>query len=166
VPIELYLVGDALARPGDAETKAEIFRMVDSLGLRGETRHYTWLPFKELISLALECHVFVQPSVTAADGDSEGSPAVMGQMMATAMPVVATRHSDIPYTFGAYADRLVPERDAGALAARLERYIDEPATLTREGLELRQQILGSFDTRLCAARLSDHYEHLMDGRPR
>ena len=165
VPLELHLVGNAAGRPGDAETKAEIFGMIDSLGLREQTKHYAWLPFKELIALALDCHVFVVPSVTAADGDSEGSPAVMGQMMATAMPVVATRHSDIPYTFGPYADRLVPERDAAALAERLQRYVDEPSVLTQEGLQLREQILGFFDTRICAGRLSDHYDALTASRP-
>jgi colanic acid/amylovoran biosynthesis glycosyltransferase len=165
VPLELHLVGDASGRPGDAETKAEMFRLVDSFGLREQTHHYAWLPFKDLIALALDCHVFVAPSVTAQDGDSEGSPAVMGQMMATAMPVVATRHSDIPYTFGPHADRLVPERDVGALVERLERYIDDPAALTREGLELRTQILGAFDTRICAGRLSDHYDSATHGVP-
>ncbi len=163
VPLELHLVGDASGRRGDSEAKEEIFRMIDTLGLREQTRHHAWLAFKDLIALALDCHVFVAPSVTAADGDSEGSPAVMGQMMATAMPVVATRHSDIPYTFGPYADRLIPERDAGAIVERLERYIDDPAALTREGLELREQILGTFDTRICAARLSDHYDRLTHG---
>ncbi len=160
VPLELHLVGEAAGRPGDAETRAELFRLIDTLGLQPFTSHRAWLPFRDLIALSLECHVFVAPSVTAADGDSEGSPAVMGQMMATGMPVVATRHSDIPYTFGPYADRLVPERDPGAIAERLQRYFDEPDTMTREGLELREQILGSFDTRLCAGRLSDHYEAL------
>ncbi len=163
VPLELHLVGDAVSRPGDAETKAEILGALDRLGLKGETTLHGWLTFKDLIALALDCHVFVAPSVTAADGDSEGSPAVVSQMMATAMPVVATRHSDIPYTFGAWADRLVPERDAGAIAERLERYFDEPAALTREGLELREQILGHSDTRLCAARLSDLYDSVTHG---
>ncbi|HNV75961.1 MAG TPA: glycosyltransferase, partial [Gemmatimonadaceae bacterium] len=121
---------------------------------------HKWLSFEKLIDVGLASHVFVVPSVTAEDGDAEGSPAVMGQMMATGMPTVATRHSDIPYTFGPYADRLVPERDPMALVERLQRYYDEPETMTREGLEYRAHILATFDTRICAGALSSVYDTL------
>jgi len=160
VSFQLYLVGDALGRPGDAATKAEIFHLIGELGISDQVEHHSWLPFRDLVSLGLSCHVFVAPSVTAADGDSEGTPAVMGQMMATAMPTIATRHSDIPYTFGPYADRLIPERDAGAIADALLKYAEEPERLTQDGLALRERILTIFDVRVCAPRLSDIYEGL------
>ena len=159
----LHLVGDVAGRPGDAETRAEIFRLIGELGLGDRVTHHSWLPFRDLIALGLSCHIFVAPSVTAADGDSEGSPAVMGQMMATGMPTIATRHSDIPYTFGPYADQLVPERDTGAIVDRLERYLDEPDRLTRDGLALREQMLTAFDLRVCAPRLSDFYDQVGRG---
>jgi colanic acid/amylovoran biosynthesis glycosyltransferase len=160
---QLHLVGDALSRPGDAETKASIFGLIGELGIGDRVTHHSWLPFRDLIALGLSCHVFVAPSVTAADGDCEGSPAVMGQMMATAMPTIATRHSDIPYTFGPFADQLIPERDTGAIAERLELYLDEPDRLTRDGLALREHILATFDLRVCAPRLSDIYDQVGRG---
>lgn len=160
VPLTLTLVGDAAGRRGDAEYKSELFDLIGRLELGDVVTHHKWLKFGDLVQLGLASHVFVVPSVTASDGDAEGTPAVMGQMMATAMPTIATRHSDIPFTFGPYADRLVPERDPGALIDRLQRYYDDPEAMTREGMEYRQQILETFDTRICAAALSTVYESL------
>jgi colanic acid/amylovoran biosynthesis glycosyltransferase len=164
VRFRLALVGDAAGRPGDDATKAAIFRLIGQHGLGDRVEHHSWLRFDQLVALGLASHVFVVPSVTASDGDREGTPAVMGQMMATAMPTIATRHSDIPFTFGPYADRLVPERDAAALAEALHRYVDDPDRMTHEGLEYRAQILAHFDARSCAARLSDLYEELAGAR--
>ncbi len=161
VPLTLTLVGDAaVGRPGDQQTKDEIFSLLAKYGLDSVCTQHQWLSFEKLIDLGLASHVFVVPSVTAEDGDAEGTPAVMGQMMATGMPTVATRHSDIPYTFGPYADRLVAERDPMALAERLQRYYDDPEAMTREGLEYRAHILATFDTRICAGALSSVYDRL------
>lgn len=160
VPFTLTLVGDAAGRAGDQEYKAHLLEQIGRHGLADLVTHHKWLRFGDLVQLGLSSHVFVVPSVTAADGDAEGTPAVMGQMMATAMPTIATRHSDIPYTFGPYAYRLVPERDPDALVHALQRYYDEPDAMTREGQEYRQQIIQTFDTRICAAALSTVYESL------
>ena len=36
------------------------------------------------------------PSVTASDGDMEGTPMALVDMAATGMPIISTTHSDIP----------------------------------------------------------------------
>ena len=61
------------------------------------------------------------------------------------------------YLFGEQRHLLVPERDASAIADRLQRYADDPDTLVSDGAALRRQIR-SFDVRQCAARLSDLYD--------
>jgi len=154
---ELQLVGDAKDKSGDSKTKEEIFRRIGQLGLENFVTHYPFLSFQELIDLALRSHVFVAPSVTAANGDAEGTPFVIQQMMATGMPVIATVHSDIPYLFGEQKHLLVPERDAGAIADRLRRYMDDPDTLVKDGAKLRNRIC-AFNIRECATRLSDLYD--------
>lgn len=163
IPFHLDLVGNVAGRAGDNETRDAMFRRIGELGLTDQVTHHSWLAFKDLIALGLRCHIFVAPSVTAADGDSEGTPAVMGQMMATGMAVIATRHSDIPYTFGPHADRLLPERNAAAIAEALEQYWEEPGRLSRDGAALRHQILHHFDLQVCAPRLSDLYDRLAPG---
>jgi len=160
IRIELHLVGDAARRPGDAATKEEVFRLIRRHGLEAVTQHHSWLAFEDLVRLALRCHVFVAPSVTASDGDAEGTPFVIQQMMATGMPVISTLHSDIPFIYGEHAHMLVPERSGQAIADRLMAYAEEPSRITADGLLLSKHIREKFDVRRCAASLSDLYDQV------
>jgi colanic acid/amylovoran biosynthesis glycosyltransferase len=153
VRFELLLVGEG----SDRETTEAVFRRIGQLGLEKVVTHHSFLSFQELIALALRAHVFVAPSVTAADGDAEGTPFVIQQMMATGMPVITTVHSDIPFLFGEQRHLLVPERDAQAIANRIQRYVDEPEALVTDGARMRERIR-AFNLHECAARLSDLYD--------
>jgi glycosyltransferase involved in cell wall biosynthesis len=84
-------------------------------------------------------------------------------MMATGMPTIATSHSDIPYVFGEHAHMLVPERDAGAIAERLQRYAEDPDTLVIDGIVLRDRIRRAFNVRECAVRLGEDYDAIRRG---
>lgn len=164
VPVHLELVGEATPKPGDREVEAEVEARIERWGLAGSITRRPLLPFGELIDLARRCHVLVHPSVTAASGDSEGTVFMIQQMMALGIPVVATRHGDIPYTFGPHADRLVPERDPAALAAALRRYVDDPTALEADARMYRTHAEGALDVRIQAGRLADLYDGLTRGR--
>jgi colanic acid/amylovoran biosynthesis glycosyltransferase len=162
VNLELLIVGGGkIEKPGDQKIKEEVFDLISRLGLEKHTTYRSFVPFKELLETALASHVFVAPSITAADGDSEGTPFVVQQMMATAMPVVATVHSDNPHIFGRYNHFLVPERDAQAIANRLQGFAENPESLTAVGMMLREQISRDFDVRVCATKLSHIYASLL-----
>jgi colanic acid/amylovoran biosynthesis glycosyltransferase len=158
IPAHLHLAGDASSKPGDARTKQEILDGIERRGLSDRVTHHSYLPFRDLVRLALACHVLATPSVTATSGDSEGTVFIIQQMMATGMPVVATRHADIPYTFGPLADRLVPERDASALARALRRYVDDPGALATDGTAFRTHAEASLDVRDAARALEEIYD--------
>jgi colanic acid/amylovoran biosynthesis glycosyltransferase len=162
VKLQLYLIGDEGDGYEDREPKDQIFCEIDRLDLNEQTTYHSFLTFQELINLALSCHVFVGPSVTAENGDAEGTPFVLQQMMATGMPCIATEHTDIPFLFGDLRHMLVPERDAEAIADRIGRYVKEPSMLVKDGANLRQRIRKAVDVRSCAARLSDLYDSVLE----
>jgi colanic acid/amylovoran biosynthesis glycosyltransferase len=164
VRLRLHLAGDAAGKPGDAKTKAEIFRLIGALGLSEVVEHHSFLPFNDLMKLALRSHLFIAPSVTARDGDSEGTPFVIQQMMASGMPVISTLHSDIPFLFGDQARMLVPERDSRAIADRILEYVAEPDRLPRDGKALRDQIRAHFDLGQRAAALATLYHRYSGAR--
>lgn len=158
VRLHVTLVGDALQKPGDAETKAAILRAIDRLNMNDVVTRHAYVPFDQLMEMALTSHVFVAPSVTSASGDAEGTPFVLQQMMASGIPVIATAHSDIPYIFGELRGLLIPERDADAIARRLQAYWEQPETVTHDGALMLKQIRTGFDVRVRAAALSDIYD--------
>src|SRR5690606_39794503 len=54
-------------------------------------------PWRALMDAAYRHHVFLSPSITASDGDTEGgAPVGLIEMAATGMPVISSRHADIP----------------------------------------------------------------------
>jgi colanic acid/amylovoran biosynthesis glycosyltransferase len=76
----------------------------------------THAQYREAIERA---HVCIQPSRVAADGDTEGgAPTVLLEMQAAGIPVVATRHADIPFVVPE-PERLAAEEDVDSLADEL-----------------------------------------------
>jgi colanic acid/amylovoran biosynthesis glycosyltransferase len=113
-PSELWLVGDG-------ELRAELQGLAMRLGVAGSVRFLGMLSADEYREVVRRAHICLQPSRVASDGDSEGgAPTVLLEMQATGVPVVSTRHADIPFVVAEPA-RLVAEEDADALARELVR---------------------------------------------
>ena len=163
VPVKLALVGDEAGKPGDRETKERLFAELRRHDLEDITSHSTFMTFRDLIEVALDSHVFVAPSVVARDGDAEGTPFILQQMMATGMPAITTTHSDIPYLFGGDRDLLSPERDAHAIAERLLHYANKPADLVTDGFTLGERIRRHFSAHEHARRLAGLYDSITGG---
>jgi colanic acid/amylovoran biosynthesis glycosyltransferase len=118
--IELHLVGDGKLRPAVEAT-------IDRLGLRSHVVLHGMVDHDALIRMLGEADLLVQPSVVAADGDTEGgAPTTLLEAQATGLPIVATRHQDIPYVVAGDAAVLVAERDADALADAIDGLIRSP----------------------------------------
>ena len=72
--------------------------------------------------------MFLSPSVTAQDGDSEGgAPVSIIEAQATGMPIVSTVHADIPEAVVPGESALLSaERDVDGLAENLAQVVAEP----------------------------------------
>jgi colanic acid/amylovoran biosynthesis glycosyltransferase len=129
VPIELTLIGDA---GSELESQHEKRRILDALkhsGLKTRTRLLGYQPHKAMLKEAYDHHIFLQPSVTAADGDTEGgAPVSIIEMLATGMLVVSTTHCDIPEVIGPDLQHLLaPERDVESLVACMVSLVQKPS---------------------------------------
>src|SRR5207248_4447076 len=74
-----------------------------------------------------ETAVLCMPSVVAADGDRDSMPVVVKEALAMEVPVVATDEVGLPELVREEWGRLVPPRDAAALAAAIEDLLALPA---------------------------------------
>ncbi|WP_416068163.1 glycosyltransferase [Rhizobium sp. ZK1] len=85
------------------------------------------LAHQDVRAMLDQSHIFVLPSVVAANGDMEGIPVSIMEAMAMGLPVISTRHSGIPELVeDDLSGILVDERDVDALSAAMERLGSEP----------------------------------------
>ena len=149
VEFELVLVGSgplekqlrSQARAADVPVRFTGFLAPD------EIRH--WLEVATVVAV---------PSVTAADGDSEGLPTVLLEAQAMGTPVVATLHSGIPEGVqqGVTAE-LVNEADSIALAAKLRSFLESPVKTEKFGAAAREFVSRNFDMRTQIEGLEEIY---------
>lgn len=132
----LSLVGDGPLRP-------TLELLIDELGLRDAVFLPGFVTQSDLGQLFARAHVYVQPSRTAPDGDTEGGhPAILVEALARGVPVVATTHADIPLVVREEVTGLLsPENDAEALARNLVRLANDRQTLAAMALAARKMTL-------------------------
>jgi colanic acid/amylovoran biosynthesis glycosyltransferase len=119
--VELHVVGDGELRP---QVEATIHR----LDLHDVVTLHGMLPHQALVQQLLDADLLLQPSVVAANGDTEGgAPTTLLEAQATGLPIVATRHQDIPFVVAEGESAvLVPERDVAALTHAIDGLLRTP----------------------------------------
>lgn len=158
VTLEVTIIGDAHDERTEREKRA-ILDAVERAGLGGCTRLPGYLPYDTVLDEARRHHVFLSPSVTASDGDSEGgAPVSIIEMCASGMMVVSTTHCDIP---GVVQDGvtglLAPERDTAALVEKLRWALAHPDAWAPMLAAGRAHIEAEFDARRQGERLGEIY---------
>jgi colanic acid/amylovoran biosynthesis glycosyltransferase len=155
-PSELWLVGDGPLRH-------ELEALASELGLTDSVRFLGMVSHDEYRQVIERAHVCLQPSRTAGDGDTEGgAPTVLLEMQASGVPVLATRHADIPFVVGR-PDELVDEDDAAALSAALVRLVEAPEADWDARIEAgRQLVEREHDGEVVARALASVYEEAIE----
>jgi glycosyltransferase involved in cell wall biosynthesis len=89
--------------------------------------------------------LFVQHSVTSEDGDTEGLPVAILEAMASALPVIATRHSGIPEAvIEGETGILVDEHDVSGMANAIISLLENPGRAKAFGEAGRRRVLSHF----------------------
>lgn len=82
---------------GDGPLRLKIEDFLDTYKMRENVKITGFLPYRRYIEEMQKGDIFIHPSITASDGDSEGgAPTVILEAQAMGMPVVSTYHGDIP----------------------------------------------------------------------
>jgi colanic acid/amylovoran biosynthesis glycosyltransferase len=148
-----HIVGDGPLRP-------RLEEMLRALSLTERVVLHGTLPREGVRQVLDESHVLLAPSVTAANGDQEGTPVAIMEAMAAGLPVVSTRHSGIPELVqDSVTGFLVPERDPDALAYAMRQLALTPERWAEMGRRGRAVVEREYDARVLNDRL---VEILMD----
>jgi len=162
VPIELTVIGDTNGQPQSDREKQNILDAVDRHGMSSKTRMLGYRTRDELFEEASAHHVFLAPSVTAADGDIEGgAPVSIIDMSAAGVTVVSTRHCDIPGIIRhGETGLLADERDVDGLLEQMRWLVNHGEERHRMLAAARKRIEEQFNGNVQAERLAAIYEEL------
>lgn len=163
VPLEITIIGDAPDGERAQREKREIFDILDARNLRPITKLLGYQPHDVLMAEAYAHHIFLSPSVTAADGDSEGgAPVSLIEMAASGMPIVSTAHCDIPgIILDGVSGWLAPERDVNALVVQFQRLVDDPDSWAARLRAGRKHIEVNFNAPIQGERLGEIYASVL-----
>lgn len=116
--------------------------LVRDRGLGDRVHLHGAQPSQFVARLMQEASLFVQHSVTAVDGDTEGLPVAILEAMTSAVPVVSTRHSGIPEAVvDGVTGLLVEEHDVDGMATAMATLLDEPERAAAMGAAGRRRVL-------------------------
>lgn len=88
---------------------------------------------------------FVQHSIIAANGDSEGTPVAIMESGAAGLPVIATRHAGIKdVVLEEETGLLVDEHDVDAMAIAMKRILGDMKFAQQMGQKARERIKNEF----------------------
>lgn len=134
----LTLVGDG-PMLGACKRLAKALGVLDSITFTGA------LDSNQVQSLIRCTRVFVQHSLVAENGDSEGTPLAVIEAQMTGIPVVATRHAGIPdVVIDGLTGFLVDEGDADMMAMQMLQFAKDPKLAGRMGRAARERALCHF----------------------
>ena len=140
---------------GEGPLLAEAKELVKQLKLGHRIRFLGVCSQAEVAALMRQVRLFVQHSLVAADGDSEGNPVAVMEAQLSGLPVVATRHAGIPEVVSdGQTGLLVEEGDVRGMAAAMERLLQDPVLCTRLGAAGRRHVEQGFTLERHLADLS------------
>ena len=108
--------------------------LVRNLGLQNRVHFLGMCSQEQVAGLMRQVRAFVQHSMVAPDGDSEGNPVAVMEAQLSGLPVVATRHAGIPeVVLDGQSGLLVEEGDETAMAQAMAQVLQDPALAARLG---------------------------------
>jgi colanic acid/amylovoran biosynthesis glycosyltransferase len=143
---------------GDGPLRRQLQQLAREQSLDGIVQFHGALEGKAVGALLDQAHLFVLASVTARDGDQEGTPVSLLEAQASGLPVVSTHHSGIPeIVLDGESGLLAPERDVSALADRLNYLVEHPELWPVFGRRGRDNVETHFISAKCIGKLVDIY---------
>lgn len=153
--------------PRENEHVSRMRRFIAKKGIVDRVEWCGFLPYDRYLEAIRSAHIFLQPSVHAEDGDAEGgAPVTITELSASGMPIVATKHCDIPQVvLDGRSGLLAEERSVDGLADLLARVCGSPRSWEAMGRAGRAHVEERFDIRKQVRELERSYEECRKASP-
>ncbi len=136
----------SLVMIGDGPLLEVCKRIVEAKSLSNRVIFKGAIPHTEVISYLSRSLIYVQHSVVAFDGDSEGTPNTILEACAIGLPVVSTNHAGISdVIIHNETGFLVAEGDVITMAKYLEMLIEDDNLRKRIGFNAREKFINQYE---------------------
>jgi len=161
--IELRIIGNAKSQK-ENRLLANCQEIAVQEGVWDKVHFLGYVPYNTYLQELESAHLFLSPSVKASDGDTEGgAPVSVIEASASGMPVIATRHCDIPEVIkDGNSGLLVEERDLSALSKAMLELATSPEIWPAMGQFGRTHVETEFNIYKQVSRLEDIYDSIKD----
>jgi glycosyltransferase involved in cell wall biosynthesis len=154
-----------LTMMGDGPLRDLCVRTADALGLGARVRFPGSVDHEMVRAAMQQCRAFVQHSVKAGDGDSEGTPNAVVEAHASGLPVVATAHAGIrDVVVHGETGFLVPEGDVAGMATAMMELVRSPQRAGEMGRAGRRHVMEAFSLERSLRMLGQVLEEASLGR--
>ncbi len=153
---KLYLVGEGPLLPAYK-------KIIQTEGIGDKVEIKSSMSREKLLELMLECDLILVPSVTARNGDIEGTTNVLKEAMAASIPSVITRHGgNQDLIRDGETGYIVEERDDEAMAEKIRVLASNPALRRSMGEQARKFAKTFFSFDRTNAVLENHYNEVCE----
>ncbi|OGN89032.1 MAG: hypothetical protein A2158_08100 [Chloroflexi bacterium RBG_13_46_14] len=148
---------------GEGELRPTLESLVFQLGLSDTVSLLGEISREEVAGLMNKTHLFILPSITTKDEGQETGGGSLREAMASGIPVVASNSGGIQESVtDGISGYLVPERDADAIAERLEFLFNHPDIWSEMGRAGNRFVEEQFDFKKQTERLIGVYRRLKE----
>lgn len=148
---------------GDGSLKEYFQNLIAELGVGHIVNLLGWKQQEELVEILDQSHILIAPSVTAADGNQDAPVNTLKEAMAMGLPVIGTLHGGIPELIeNGISGFLVPERDADAIAEKVNYLIEHPEIWQSMGQAGRARVEETYDMYKLNQELLEIYQQLLN----
>lgn len=128
--------------------------LVESLGMRGRIEFLGIIPAEKMAAELQNCRAFIQHSIIASDGDSEGTPNTILEAGISGVPVVATRHAGIKdVVIHNKTGFLVIEKDIDSMAEYIVELGKNPKLAKEIGGNAHKHVLENYSINKSISKL-------------
>lgn len=130
---------------GHGELFDECEQLIKDLRIGDKINLVGWIDQEKQIKLFSESAVFIQHSVTAKNGDAEGTPVVIIEASAAGLPVVSTKHGGISDTIiDGQTGFLVEEHNLDSMVEKMIFLLENQNTMKEFGQKGKEFIRENF----------------------
>ena len=153
---------------GDGRLRQKCVELVGSLGLSERITFHGAQPHHVVCEYLQRASVFLQHSVTAPNGATEGTPMSVQEALSCGTVIVSTRHAGIPeVVVEGETGFLVEENDEIAFGDRIYAALNLPeAKVAKMSARAREFAVANLDNHTLVRRLEEHMVRLAEASRR